>query len=173
MRESNMNKPAQIISILLLSVSVSAFAGCGKQETTDTSTNETVPTTSETVVKEGIDQSADLQSLDEIKWNDVKDPLIEDAMITKLKVAVAAFVSKDLDQFHAVLGADVGTGHDYLFDHPVKFTGIGEAVKENNRILIPVVGERLNNEEGYSPDIRYIFYFEKDKDGAWQIVSID
>ncbi|MDY8023737.1 hypothetical protein [Paenibacillus polymyxa] len=173
MCESKMNKPAQIISILVLSVSVSVFAGCGKQETTDTSTHETVPTTSEPVVKEGTDQSAVLQSLDEIKWNDVKDSLIEDAMITKLQAAIAAFVSKDLDQFHAALGPDVGTGHDYLFDHPIKFTGIAEAVKENNRILIPVVGERLNNKEGYSPDIRYIFYFEKDKDGAWQIVSID
>jgi len=171
MCESDMNKPAQIISILILSVSVSVFAGCGKQETTDTSINA-VPIT-ETVVKEGTDQSAALQSLDEIKWNDVKDPLIEDAMITKLKVAVAAFVSKDLGQFHAALGPDVGTGHDYLFDHPVKFTGIAEAVKENNRILIPVVGERLTNEEEYSPDIRYTFYLEKDKDGAWQIVSID
>ncbi|WDM22749.1 hypothetical protein [Paenibacillus polymyxa] len=168
-----MNKPAQTISILLLSVSVSAFAGCGEQKTTDTSPNEAVPTTSETVVKEGIDQSAALQSMDEIKWNDVKDPLIEDAMITKLKATIAAFVSKDLEQFHATLGPDVGTSHDYLFDHPVKFTGIAEAIKENNRILIPVVGERLNNEEGDSPDIRYTFYFEKDKDGAWQIVSID
>ncbi|MMZ52865.1 hypothetical protein D1872_146430 [compost metagenome] len=173
MCEPNMNKPAQIFSILILSVSVSVFAGCGKQETTDTSTNETVPTTSETVVKEGTDQPAALQSLDEIKWNDVKDPLIEDAMITKLKAVIAAFVSKDLEQFHAALGPDVGTGHDYLFDHPVKFTGIAGAIKENNRTLIPVVGERLNNEEGYSPDIRYTFYFEKDKDGAWQIVSID
>jgi hypothetical protein len=173
MGESNMNRPAQIISILIFSVSVSVFAGCGKQETTDTSTNGTIPTTSETVVKEETDQPAALQNLDEIKWNDVKDPLIEDAMIATLKAAIAAFVSKDLDQFHAALGPDVGTGHDYLFDHPVKFTGIAEAMKENNRILIPIVGERLKNEEGYSPDIRYTFYLEKDKDGAWKIVSID
>ncbi|MBE0340976.1 hypothetical protein E4V51_06830 [Paenibacillus sp. 28ISP30-2] len=168
-----MNKPAQIISILILSASVSVFAGCGKQETTGTSINETVPTTSESVVKEGPDQSAALQSLDEIKWNEVKDPLIEDAMITKLKSAIAAFVSKDLDQFHAALAPNVGTAHDYLFDHPVKFTGIAEAVKENDRILVPVIGERLNKEEGYSPDIRYTFYFEKNKDGVWKIVSID
>ncbi|MDQ0495627.1 MULTISPECIES: hypothetical protein [Paenibacillus] len=166
-----MNKPAQIISILILSVNV--LAGCGKQETTGASTNETVPTTSESVVKEGTAQSAALQSLDEIKWNEVKDPLIEDAMITKLKAAIAAFVSKDLDQFHTALGPNVGTGHDYLLDHPVKFTGIAEAVKENDRILIPVVGERLNKQEGYTPDIRYTFYFAKGKDGAWQIVSID
>lgn len=80
-----MNRPAQIISILIFSVSVSVFAGCGKQETTDTSTNGTIPTTSETVVKEETDQPAALQNLDEIKWNDVKDPLIEDAMIANSK----------------------------------------------------------------------------------------
>ncbi|WP_025685883.1 hypothetical protein [Paenibacillus maysiensis] len=115
-----MNKPAQIISILILSASVSVFAGCGKQETTGTSINETVPTTSESVVKEGPDQSAALQSLDETKWNEVKDPLIEDAMITKLKSAIAAFVSKDLDQFHAALAPNVPPSPDIHFFQPAK-----------------------------------------------------
>ncbi|MEE4563919.1 hypothetical protein [Paenibacillus polymyxa] len=55
----------------------------------------------------------------------------------------------------------------------MKFTSIAEAIKEKDRILVPVVGERLNKEEGSSPDVRYTFYFEKDKDGTWQIVSID
>ncbi|WP_068505021.1 hypothetical protein [Paenibacillus kribbensis] len=163
-----MNKPAKIISILILSASV--MAGCGNQGTTDSSPKEKVPATPEAVEAS---QVSVLHSLDEIKWNEVKDPLIEDGMITKLKAAIAAFVSKDLDQFHAALASDIGTGHDYLLDQPVKFTGIEKAVKENGRILIPVVGERLTKEEGYSPDIRYTFYFDKDKDGAWQIVSID
>lgn len=165
----NMDKPARIISILILAAGVSVFTGCGKQEIT-TPTNEAVPPAPESAVKEGPGQSA---SLDEIKWNEVKDPLVEDGMITKLKMALDAFISKDLDQFHAALSPTVKTGHDYLLDQPVKFTGIAEAIKEKDRILVPVVGERLNKEEGSSPDIRYTFYFEKDKDGLWQIVSID
>ncbi|RPE03382.1 hypothetical protein [Paenibacillus polymyxa] len=171
-----MNKPARIFSILILSVSVGVFAGCGKQETTSPSpsTNEAVPpVASESTVKEGPGQSAAKHSLDEIKWNEVKDPLIEDGMIIKLKSAIAAFVSNDLDQFHAALAPSVGTAHDYLLEHPVKFTGIAEAIKEKDRVLVPVVGERLTKEEGFSPDVRYTFYFEKDKDGSWQIVSID
>ncbi|WP_090736631.1 hypothetical protein [Paenibacillus sp. Mc5Re-14] len=168
-----MNKPAQFISILILSISVSVFAGCGKQETTGTSTNETVPAASESAIQERPDLSTTHQSLDEIKWNEIKDPLIEYGMITKLKAAISAFVSNDLDQFHAALSPRVGTAHDYLFDYPVKFTGIAEALQENDRVLVPIVGERLNKEEGFSPDIRYTFYFEKDKDGVWTIVSID
>ncbi|QNR65315.1 hypothetical protein IAQ67_15565 [Paenibacillus peoriae] len=171
-----MNKPARIISILILSASVGVFAGCVKQETTSPSpsANETVPpATSESTVKEGPGQSAAQHSLDEIKWNEVKDPLIEDGMITKLKAAIAAFVSNDLDQFHAALAPDIGTGHDYLLEHPVKFTGIAEAIKEKDRVLVPIVGKRLTKEEGSSPDVRYTFYFEKNKDGSWQIVSID
>lgn len=166
-------KTARFISIIILSASVGVFAGCGKQETTDTSTIETVPPAVESAVEDGADQPAAHQSLDEIKWDEVKDPLIEDGMITKLKAAIAAFVSNDLDQFHAALAPKVGTAHDYLFDHPVKFTGIAEAIQERDRILVPVVGERLNKEEGFSPDIRYTFYFEKDKEGVWQMVSID
>ncbi|AJE54240.1 hypothetical protein [Paenibacillus polymyxa] len=169
-----MNKPARIISILILSASVGVFTGCGKQETTSPSTNETVPpATSGSAVKEGPGQSAAQHSLDEIKWNEVKDPLIEDGMITKLKAAIAAFVSNDLDQFHAALAPDIGTGHDYLLEQPVKFTGIAEAIKEDDRILVPVVGKRLTKKEGSSPDVQYTFYFGKDKAGSWQIVSID
>ncbi len=170
----NMNKPARIISILILVASVGVFAGCGKQEATSPSTNETIlPATSESAVKEEPGQSAVQHSLDEIKWNEVKDPLIEDGMITKLKAAIAAFVSNDLNQFHAALAPDIGTGHDYLLEHPVKFTGIAEAIKEKDRVLVPVVGKRLTKEEGSSPDVQYTFYFEKDKGGSWQIVSID
>ncbi|MGG4217854.1 hypothetical protein ABEW32_06460 [Paenibacillus jamilae] len=169
-----MNKLAQIISILILAASVGVFAGCGKQETKSPSTNETVlSTSSEPEVKEGPTQSVAQPSLDNIKWDEVKDPLIEEGMITKLKAVIAAFVSNDLNQFHAALAPDNGSGHDYLLEHPVKFTGIAEAIKEKNRVLVPVVGERLNKEEGSSPDVRYTFYFEKDKDGIWQIASID
>ncbi|WP_253806451.1 hypothetical protein [Paenibacillus polymyxa] len=135
-----MNKTAKFISILIFSASIYVFTGCGKQETTDASTNETVSPASERVVKEGADLSAVLQSLDEIKWNEVKDPLIEYGMITKLKAAISAFVSNDLDQFHAALSPRVGTAHDYLFDYPVKFTGIAEALQENDRVLVPIVG---------------------------------
>ncbi|MEC0236830.1 hypothetical protein P4H71_21150 [Paenibacillus kribbensis] len=163
-----MNKPAKIISILILSASV--MAGCGNQGTTDSSPEGKAPAAPESVEAS---QAIILQSLDEIKWDEVKDPLIEDGMITKLKAAIAAFVSKDLDQFHAALSPTVKTEYDYLLDQPVKFTSIAKAVKENGRILIPVVGERLNKEEGDSPDKRYTFYFDKDKDGTWQIVSID
>lgn len=171
-----MNKPAQIISILILSASVGMFAGCGKQETTNPSpsTNETMPSAaSESTVKEGLGESSAQHSLDEIKWNEVKDPLIKGDMITKLKAAIAAFVSNDLDQFHAALAPSVGTAHDYLFEHPVKFIDISEAVKEKERILVPVVGKRLTKEKGFSSDVGYTFYFEKDKNGSWQIVSID
>lgn len=168
-----MNKTAQLISMIILSASVGVFAGCGQQETTDTSTIEEVPPAVESAIEEGVDQTATHQSLDEIKWDEVKDPLIEVGIITKLKAAIAAFVSNDLDQFHTALAPNLGTAHDYLFDYPVKFTGIAEAIQEYDRILVPVVGERLNKEEGFSPDIRYTFYFEKDKDGVWEIVSID
>lgn len=169
-----MNKPARIISVLILAASVSVSTGCAKQETKSPSTNETVPSiASKPAIKKEPGQSDVQHSLDEIKWNEVKDPLIEDGMITKLKAAIAAFVSNDLDQFHAALAPDIGAGHDYLLEHPVKFTSIAEAIKEKDRILVPVVGERLNKEEGSSPDVRYTFYFEKDKDGTWQIVSID
>jgi hypothetical protein len=75
-----MNKPAQIFSILILSVSVSVFAGCGKQETTDTSTNETVPTTSETVVKEGTDQPAALESFHSFSLRNFSEPRERDVI---------------------------------------------------------------------------------------------
>lgn len=164
----HMNKTAKIISIFILSVSV--MAGCGNQGTTDSPPTGKAPAAPESVAAS---PTIILQSLDEIKWDEVKDPLIEEGMITKLKAAIAAFVTKDLDQFHAALSPAVKTGYDYLLDQPVKFTGIAKAAKENDRILIPVVGERLNKEKGVSPDIRYTFYFDKNKDGAWQIVSID
>ncbi|MDY8026191.1 hypothetical protein [Paenibacillus polymyxa] len=145
---------------------MSALAGCANQGTADSSPKEKIPATLESVET---NQATILHSLDEIKWDEVKDPLIEDSMITKLKAAIAPFVSKDLDQFHAVLSPTVKTGHDYLLDQPVKFTGIEKA----ERIKIPVVGDLLEEKEGFSLDILYYFYLIQDKDGAWQIVSID
>ncbi|MHB0879334.1 hypothetical protein ACYCSE_03160 [Paenibacillus sp. SEL1] len=101
---------------------MSALAGCANQGTADSSPKEKIPATQTTI----------LHSLDEIKWDEVKDPLIEDSMITKLKAAIAPFVSKDLDQFHAALSPTVKTGHDYLLDQPVKFTGIEKPKKKMN-----------------------------------------
>lgn len=163
-----MNKPTLIISILILSVGV--MAGCENQETPASSPQDKIPATTESA---GSDQATVMYSLDEIKWDEVKDPLIEDIMISKLKAAIAAFVSNDVNQFHAALSLTVGTGHDYLLEHPVKFTGIDNAHKERDFIIIPVVGERLENKEGFSENERYHFYFEQDKEGIWQIVSID
>ncbi|MDQ0049767.1 hypothetical protein J2T18_004072 [Paenibacillus polymyxa] len=55
----------------------------------------------------------------------------------------------------------------------MKSTGIEKAIKENEWIKIPVVGDQLEEEEGFSLDILYYFYLIKDKDRSWQIVSID
>lgn len=168
-----MMKPARMIPILLLAASIGLFTGCGKQGTTSSSTNETVAPAASESTEEESSQAVAQQSVDEIKWNEVKDPLIEEGMITKLQAAVAAFVANDLDQFHAALAPDVGTAYNYLLEQPVMFTGISKAIQENNRLWIPVVGKRLNKEEGSSPDVSYAFYFEKDKQGIWQIVAID
>ncbi|MNW35226.1 hypothetical protein D3C74_122180 [compost metagenome] len=67
-----MNRVAKIISILILSVS--ALAGCANQGTADSSPKEKIPATPESVET---NQTTILHSLDEIKWDEVKDPLIE------------------------------------------------------------------------------------------------
>lgn len=169
-----MKKPTRMISILLFVAIVGVFMGCGKQEKVGSSNNETVsPIASEPTVKEEPSQTVRKQSLDEIKWNEINDPLIEESMVTKLQLVIAAFVANDPDQFHAALAPTSGTPYDYLLEQPVVFTGVDKAIKENDRILVPVLSTRLTENEGVSPDALYTFYFEKTKDGNWEIVAID
>ncbi|MFC3749714.1 hypothetical protein [Paenibacillus sp. GCM10012306] len=168
-----MIKSAYIIALLILCGSMSMLAGCDKREAIGTSTETTRPTVSETAKPQVTPSASAVHSLDEIKWNEIKDPLIQDDMLTTLKTAISALVSNDVDQFHAALAPNIGTAHDYLLNYPVRFTGIYKAMDENNRVLIPVVGERLKIEEGFSPDVQYTFYFEKGKDGIWRIITID
>lgn len=131
------------------------------------------PVASEATVKEEPSQAAQQQTLDEIKWNEIKDPLIEEGMIVKLQAVIDAFVANNLEQFHAALAPTSGTPYEYLLEQPVVFTDIDKAIKENDRILVPVLSTRLTKKEGLSPDAVYTFYFENTEDGNWQIVAID
>lgn len=169
-----MMKPSQMISILLIVVSVGVFTGCGKQETASSFNNEMLPPlASEATEKEEPGQVVKQQTFDEIKWKEIKDPLIEEGMIVKLQAVIAAFVANNSDQFHDALAPTSAAPYDYLLEQPVVFTGIDKAIKEHDRILVPVLSTRLTKNEGLSPDALYTFYFEKTKDGSWEIVAID
>ncbi|WP_025688243.1 hypothetical protein [Paenibacillus zanthoxyli] len=172
-----MNKLTLGIATLLLSTTF--LAACGNQEPTNannpaptTSSNTTESNTSGTDSTTGTDNNSTLSSSNNIKWDEIKDPLIDEAMKDKLKASVDAIVNKDVVTFHKTLGPNVGTVHDYLLDNPVKFTDVGEAHEEDGRILVPVKGENQSS-DGNTSEMGYTFYFEKDKSGEWQIVSID
>ncbi|OKP78457.1 hypothetical protein A3842_14485 [Paenibacillus sp. P3E] len=111
-------------------------------------------------------------SSNNVKWDEINDPLVNKAMKDKLKASVDAIVQKDVDAFHKTLSPDIGSEHDYLLDNPVKFTALGKAVEENGRILVPVKGENQRTDSN-GAEMTYTFYFEKDKSGEWQIVVID
>lgn len=109
---------------------------------------------------------------DNIKWDEVNYSLIDSVMKKKLKASIDAMVNKDIDAFHKTLGPEVGTAHDYLLDHSVIFQKIDEVHKEYGRILVHIKGDMQNVDQSIS-EIAYTFYFEKDKNSEWQIVSID
>ncbi|QSF46211.1 hypothetical protein [Paenibacillus tianjinensis] len=173
-----MNKLTLGIATLLLS---STFLGaCGNQEqeptdpntpatTSSSNTAETNSAGSETTT--GTENNSGPISSNNIKWEEIKDPLIDEAMKAKLKASIDAIVKKDVDAFHQTLGPTVGTAHDYLLDNPVKITDVGEAHEEDGRVLVPIIGENQGN--GNVSEMAYTFYFEKDKSGEWQIISID
>ncbi|CAH1223597.1 hypothetical protein PAECIP111892_05333 [Paenibacillus auburnensis] len=172
-----MNKLALGIATLLLSTTL--LAACGNQESTNA--NNSGPTTSSNVTDSnspdsgsttGKDNNSELSSSDNINWDEVKDPLIDEAMKSKLKASVDAIVIKDVEAFHKTLGPNVGTAHDYLLDNSVEFTDVGEAHEEDGRDLVPVQGENRGN-SGNTSNMGYTFYFEKDNASEWQIVSID
>jgi len=117
--------------------------------------------------------AATAPSTDEMDWNQIKDPLIDKAMKAKLKAAIDAIVAKDVDQFHEAIGQDLGTAHDYLLNNTMKFTHLDTAHEEGGRILVPAAGEMQLPGDQEVNESSYTFYFEKDQQGDWQIVSID
>lgn len=135
-------------------------------ETTASTTPSSATATTETKSK------PEFPNVDKIRWDEVKNPLIDDAMKEKLRASVDAIVARDVDAFHKSLGPNVGTEHDYLLDNPVQFTHVDETHEEGGRILVLVMGEMRIAED--SPrEMGYTFYFEKDSGGEWQIVTID
>ncbi|WP_310832528.1 hypothetical protein [Paenibacillus pedocola] len=172
-----MNKFTLTLATLLLLTTF--LAACGKEEVTRannlaqaTASNTTRSNTSGTDSITGTDNNSTPSSSNKIKWDKIKDPLIDETMKDKLKASVDAIVNKQVVTFHKTLGPNVGTVHDYLLNNPVKFTDVGEAHEEDGRILVLIKGESQSN-DGNPSEMGYTFYFEKDKSGVWQIVSID
>lgn len=163
-----------ILSIATLILSATFLAACGNQGTTNeapaSSNNSTESTTPDTGSTTETDNKSTLSSSDNVKWDEIKDPLVDDAMKEKLKASVDAIVAKDVDAFHKTLGPGVGTEHDYLLDNAVNFTDVDKAYEENGRTLVQVRGKEQGNNE---KEMGYTFYFEKDKSGEWQIITID
>jgi hypothetical protein len=154
------------------------LAACGKEEATHannpvqaTSSNTTKSNTSGPDSITGTGNNSTPSSSNSIKWDKIKDPLIDEAMKDKLKASVDAIINKQVVTFHKTLGPNVGTAHDYLLNNSVKFTDVSEVHEEDGRILVLIKGENQSN-DGTS-EMGYTFYFEKDKNGDWQIVSID
>lgn len=178
MKKTN-NKISLHIAVLL--VSATLLAACGNQGTTTnqvpaasvSTTESTTPetdTTAETETTADTDNKSWPPSSDNIKWDEIQDPLIDNTLKEKLKASVKAIVAKDVVAFHKTLGPDVGTVHDYLLDNPVTFTDVDRAHEENGRTLILVRGNKLGED---AEEMGYTFYFEKDNNGEWQIVAID
>ena len=60
-----------------------------------------------------------------------------------------------------------------LLDNSMQFKSIDAAHKEKDRILVPVSGQMMVPGAAESTEGVYTFYFGKDKQGEWNIVSID
>lgn len=173
-----MKKITLTFAILIVTV---CLAGCGKDTATPQSSQSpatnTVPSESSYTPSSSLENPTETAqmtpSTDSIKWEDIKDPLINEAIKTKLKAAVDAIVSKDVDQFHQAIGEDLGTAHDYLLDNSMQFTSIEVAHKEKDRVLVPVSGEMRVPEAAEATEGIYTFYFEKGTQGEWNIVTID
>ncbi|MBB3128850.1 hypothetical protein FHS19_003525 [Paenibacillus rhizosphaerae] len=157
------------LSIATLIFSATLLAACGNQEP-GISHNTAESATSDTGSITETDNRSTLSSSDNVKWDEIKDPLIDNAIKEKLKASVEAIVAKNVEAFHKTLGPDVGTEHDYLLDNPVNFTDVDKAYEENGRTLVQVGGKKQGDD---TKEMGYTFYFEKDKSGEWQIITID
>lgn len=110
---------------------------------------------------------------DNIKWEEVKDPLINDQMKDKLKGIIDAMVLQDINKFHAAIGENLGTAHDYLLDNSMNFTGIDPAFQERGRVRVPVNGQFQAAGDTGKRAAAYTFYFEKNTEGEWKLAAID
>lgn len=157
------------LSIATLIFSATFLAACGNQEPA-VSNNTAESVTPDTGSITETDSRSTLSSSDNVKWSDIKDPLIDDAIKEKLKASVEAIVAKDVQAFHKTLSPNIGTEHDYLLDNPVNFTDVDKAHEEGGRTLVQVRGKEQGDG---AKEMGYTFYFEKDQSGEWQIITID
>ncbi|MEW4371891.1 hypothetical protein [Paenibacillus kandeliae] len=112
-----------------------------------------------------------IPSADEIEWDQVQDPLLNNAIKDKLRQAIDAIVAQDSKAFHHAISPEMGSGLDDLLDRPTVFTHIDAAHMERGRVLVPVQATLQIEQE--TTAYVYTFYLEKGSDGVWDIVSID
>lgn len=163
--------------LAMLTFTVSLLSACGNEplvsqpSSMPKATSETAPATSDN--SNDATKQSKASSSDEINWDKVNDPLIDDPMSNKLKKAIDAIVSKDIEQFHQSIDTGMGTAHDYLLDNTMTFTHIDTALKEGKRVLVPVHGQLTVAGDTAEKEAVYTFYFEKDPQDQWKIIMID
>ncbi|GGA28965.1 hypothetical protein [Paenibacillus physcomitrellae] len=59
--------------------------------------------------------------MDNVKWDEIIDPLMDESMEEKLKASVDAIAAKDVEAFHRTLGPGIGTEHDLSIKQCRKF----------------------------------------------------
>lgn len=157
-------------------VAVIVASGCSHAET-PVSESPTTQAPSEAAASSATASPTDSEtshlstSADEIEWDQVQDPLLNEAIKGKLRQAIDAMVAQDSKAFHRAISPEMGSGLDYLLDRPTVFTHIDDAHMERGRMLIPVHANLQIQQE--TTAYVYTFYLDKGSDGAWDIVSID
>ncbi|WP_458120343.1 hypothetical protein [Paenibacillus sp. Z6-24] len=164
------------IALAALTLTI-CLAGCSKETTAPSpsqepaaATNPTVPAPSEQA--NSAEEKPTAQPItDKIKWDQVNDPLVNNAMKAQLQAAIDAMAAGDVDQFHQAIGRDMGTAFDYLLNNTMEFTSVLAAYKEYGRIVVPIQGHSKETKE--ESELSLSFYFVKDKGGEWKLGSID
>ncbi|WP_052723664.1 hypothetical protein [Paenibacillus wulumuqiensis] len=165
------------ITIVLAALTLTiCLAGCSKETAAPSpqepaaATNPTAPAPSEQASSAEEEPTAK-PITDKINWDQVNDPLVNDAMKAQLQAAIDAMAAGDVDQFLQAIGRDMGTAFDYLLNNKMEFTTVLAAYKESGRIVVPIQGHLKKTKE--ESELFLSFYFVKDKGGEWKLGSID
>lgn len=160
---------------LLLGATLTA---CGTPQEMSETPAATPTTTEEKVASEVANtESKESSTFDagvHVNWEAVSSPLWNEDIENKLKTTLEAINDKDIKKLNESISPEASGTYDFMIqDNEYNFKKVSKVEQDNERVIV-VIDQEIKFPNGeIDKDSRNEYYFEKDENDQWQLVTID
>lgn len=158
-----------ISAIIITMLGFSFLIACGAESDTKepVAAQEDTTKTSDTKSEPAIDAGV------HVDWDAVNSPLWNQDIENKLSATLDAIIQKDANKLNEEVMPDASGAFDYMLKDQYDFKSISDVREEDNKVIVKVDHDVLMAGSDAVQTGGYYYYFEKDGNGKWQLVTID